>query len=367
MVLEEEPYIRGEYKGTSTSYVGYGIYNTKGKLYYYDGKIEGTTKAVYDIITEKEENTELNYNEDETILTLSTTITDVAQIGDTTYATIQEAIEAVGTDQTTIKILRNVTYTAQDTEIIIPNTKNIKLDLNGYKVTSSITEKVTQNEGILEIIDTSEGQTGTIVTNEETTIKNISGAQLTIRGGTIENRTKQAIYNEGEVVIAGGRVSSSMYGIYNAGNGNIEVRGGTVSSSRYGIYNSSTGNVTVNGGTVSSGGYGIYNSRTGNVTVNGGTVSSGSYGIYNSGNGNIEVSGGTVSSSSTSSYSYGIYNKGSGIITIGIKGDELLDQEKPTIKSKGGSLSLYVGYGIYNPQGTLRIYDGKIAGTTRGI
>ncbi len=395
IVLQEEPYIYGEYTGTSSSYVGYGIYNTKGKLYYYDGKLEGSTKAVYDIITEREENTELNYNEDETTLTLSTTITDVAQIGNTTYPTLQEAIETVGTEQTTIKLLRNVTYTSQDIEIIISGGKNIILDLNGYKITSAIPEQAIKNEGILEVIDTSEGQTGIITTTEETTVKNVEGAKLSISGGTIENRTTQSIHNQGELIIAKGTINGNINGIYNDGNGIVKVTGGTVSSSynygiynnnngsievtdgtvkgAYGIYNNGNGTVKVNGGIIDSNinsvySYGIYNNNNGNVRVTGGTVS-GRYGIYNYDNGTIEVTGGTVSSNSRiSGGSYGIYNCSTGNIIIGIKGDGQISQEEPYINGSYTSTSdSYISYGIYNKEGNLYYYDGKIEGSTRGI
>ena len=345
MVSQENPYVKGEYTGTSTSCVGYGIYNTKGKLYFYDGKIEGTTKAVYDTITEKEDNTEFKYNEDETILTLTTEVTPVAQIEETTYETLEEAINSIEGEQKTIKILRNVVYTLNDTSITIPVDKNIILDLNGYKITSAIPEKVIQNEGILEIIDTSENQTGSIVTSEEKTINNISGAKLTVSRGTIENRMKYAIYNEGELTIEGGTVSSSSYGIYNASAGNVTISGGTVSSSSYGIYNASAGNVTINGGTVSS-----------NSNIN-------SYGIYNESTGTIEVSRGTVSSNSEYT-SYGIYNKSTGTIIIGTKGDGIISQENPSITTTSTSSS---AYGIYNSKGTLKYYDGIIKTNTRSI
>ena len=379
IVLQDELDIKGEYTGTSAEYYGYGIYNIKGKLYYYDGKIEGTTKAVYDTITEREENTELNYNDDETILTLSTTVTGVAQIGDIIYSTLQEAIDAVGNKQTTIKILRNVTYTGQDSEILIPSTKNIILDLNGYKITSALPEKVIQNEGILEIIDTSENKTGTITTSEETTINNTEGAKLTITGGTIENRTKQSIYNKGEVIITGGTVSSSstgeIYGIYNASTEIIKITGGTVSGSStgkndddisesYGIYNESIGTIIIEEGTVSSSNssyssYGIYNYGAGTIKVTGGTVNSSvdnlirsnSYGIYNLNSGIVEITGGIVSGSNKgSSYSSsikGIYNNKGTIIVSG-----------GTVKGKW--------YGI-DSNGSLYYYGGKIQGIENAI
>ena len=374
MISQEEPNINAEYTGTTTGGVGYGIYNTKGKLYFYDGKIEGTTKAVYDTITEKEDNTEFNYNEDETILTLTTEATPVAQIEDTTYATLKEAINSVGEEQTTIKILRNVVYTINDTAITISSTKNIILDLNGYQITSSIPKMVIQNEGTLEIIDTSNEQTGNIVTNEEKTINNISGAKLVISGGTIENRTNYAIYNEGDAIIKKGIVKSSSsnsnndsYGIYNVATGNVSIIEGTVSSSTpygdYGIYNESTGTIEITGGVISKYSYGIYNYSTGSIKVTGGTISAIYYGIYNVSTGTIEMAGGTISSNDC-----GIYNKSTGPIIIGIKGTGGISQENPSITAtKPSSSSSFVTYGIYNPNGTLEYYDGVIKANTQSV
>ena len=407
LVSQEEPLITSE-----SSDVGYGIYNTQGNLYYYDGRIEGTTKAIYNFITEREENTELNYNEDETVVTLSTDLIDIAQIGDTTYKTLQEAIDAVGIGQATIKILRNVTYTVNDTKVVIPNNKNIIIDLNGYKISSSIEETFIQNEGILEILDTSENKTGHLTSNTETTIRNISGAKLTITGGTIENIKQTTIYNEGDLIINGGELinnigpasNSNSYVIYNNNMGNVEIISGLIDNNNYfkyngstnysnnyfGIFNNSTGFVKIVRGIVAThnlyyissrnNSYGIYNANSGNIKIDGGTIESinendytasknNCYGIYNVSSGNIELTTGTIfcSVNGGTSYSdsevYGIYNANIGIITIGKKEDEIFSKEKPIItvtyaKNQGDC----IGYGIYNPNGTLNYYDGKIQG-----
>ena len=401
VVSQENPYIEGTCTETSNSCVGYGIYNITGNLNFYDGKVKGTTKAVYEKITEKEENTEFNYNEDETILTLSTEQLPVAQIGDITYTDLQEAIDSVTEENTIIKILRNVTYTVDDSIITIPNTKNILLDLNGYKISSAILEKTIQNEGTLEIIDTNDNKTGLITTSEKTTIYNASGAELIISEGTIENRNSYAINNEGNLIIQGGTINSSntsgdTYGIYNMSNGTIEMKGGIINSNSYGsrndsygIYNDSIGNIKVIEGNINSNSdgvwsnsYGIYNANSGNIEITGGMINSYNddvwgdcYGVYNFSSGTIEIAGGIINSntninivSDSSSNSYGIYNTKNGTIIIGIKGNGIVTQEKTLIKAtRPSSLTNYVGYGIYNPKGTLYYYDGKIQGTDKAI
>ena len=390
IVAQDEPSIVGIISSRAENYEGYGIYNIKGEFYFYDGKIEETTKAVYGIITEKEENTEFNYNEDETVLTLSTEKLPIAQIDNITYTDLQEAINSVTEENTIIKILRNVTYTLNNTVITIPNNKDIILDLNGYKISSSISEKTIQNEGELEIIDTSQEKTGIITTNEETTIYNVQNAKLILTEGTIDNKNKFVILNEGEVVVRGGTINfnnrvehATGYGIYNKGNGNIIIEEGMINidnpenqSFSYGIYNVDKGNIRITGGTINcfseinGKAYGIYNNN-GNIIMQDGNItikSDNGYGIYNKNDGNVIIEKGTIDNSNDDNNKYGIYNNGTGSITIGKKGDGIISQEEPYIKGNyTGKLTNYSGYGIYNPKGTLYYYDGKIQGTNKAI
>ena len=188
---------------------------------------------------------------------------------------------------------------------------------------------------------------------------------MTIAGGTIENRTTQSIYNEGEFLIIGGTVSSSGtwgYGIYNANSGNVTVEGGTISATQtwsYGIYNSGNGSILIEEGVINSGEYGIYNASTGNITVEGGTIDS-DYGVYNASIGTVKILKGTI----ISTY-YGIHNASTGDIIIGTKEDGIVSQEEPYIK--GENTGTYNGYGIYNTKGKLYFYDGIIEGKTKAV
>lgn len=348
-ISEQNPYIKSIYTGTSSNQYGYAIYNTSGKFYFYDGKLEGSLKAVYTIITEREENTYLNYNEDETILTLTTELPNIAQVGDKLYTNLQTAINEVETDETVIKVLKNITYTSQDAVITIPSDKNIILDLNGYKITSAITDNAIQNEGRLKIIDTSENQTGKITTNEEKTIYNSEKATLIIAGGTIENTYKKAIENEGEITVESGTITTNnsviyeySYSIYNKNNGNINITGGDIiNNSMY--YN-----------------YGIFNAGSGKIKMTNGNITSisrsyDSYGtVYNASSGIIEIIGGVISSEGDGAK--GIVNRGSGDVIIGKKGDGIVSQEQPVITADG----LYGAVGIESSR--LFIYDGVIKG-----
>lgn len=370
-VSQEKPSIKAEHTGTSTDYTSYGIYNTTGKLYFYDGIIQGSTKALEDTITEYEDNTELNWQENDTILTLSTILTDVAQIGDVTYSTLEEAISAVGSSQATIKLLRNIMYQNTEETKTIPSDKNIILDLNGYKVTSTIENGIIENNGILEIIDTSEEKTGTLISTTEKVIKNNSSGILTISGGTIENRVNTAIENEGTLKIQDGIIEcsysneniNSKYAVYN--NGNIEILGGTVSSTGiYSIYNNDVNTINVIQGTVTGG---IYNNTTGTINILGGTINGKGYGIHNNDAGIINVSGGTVSAGNGYySNRYAIYNNGIGIVNIGVK-DGIISNASPIIRADYQTSTSYASCGVYNQSGTLNFYDGKLQGEVRGI
>ncbi len=140
------------------------------------------------------------------------------------------------------------------------------------------------------------GHSITFTSNSYINVGN-SGARLDIcdckGSGTISSSYNYAIRNVGTVIIKGGTVTGSDYGIYNgysSSGGNVTVTGGTVSGSDYGIYCVNNSNVTVSGGEV-IGGTGIRN-ESGTITVSGGTVtgSSGS-GISNLNGGTVKLSG----------------------------------------------------------------------------
>ena len=65
---------------------------------------------------------------------------DVAQIGETKYATLQEAVNAA--NDNTVKLLENVTE-----DINIPTGINVTLDLNGHKITNVSGHTITVEKG----------------------------------------------------------------------------------------------------------------------------------------------------------------------------------------------------------------------------
>lgn len=118
-------------------------------------------------------------------------VADVAKIGETTYASIQEAISAApsGT-QTTIKLLKDTKEA-----VTVGNNKNIIIDLDGKTLSNDGNKAVIENNGTLSIIN------GTITSNADTAAINNNAGNFTISSGEIiATGTRQAIY------ITGGRV-----------------------------------------------------------------------------------------------------------------------------------------------------------------
>lgn len=188
---------------------------------------------------------------------------DVAQIGETKYATLQEAVNAA--NDNTVKLLENVTE-----DINIPTGINVTLDLNGKTLTNK--------------------------TGEHTIIVE-NGATLTITGnGIVDNVShgKGAIVNSGEVTLNGGTFKrSAENGIYspygNGGNswytianyGTMEINtgvtvenaGGYSSMIRNGGEATADCNLTIRGGNFAGGINTVKNDSFGVLTINGGNFS----------------------------------------------------------------------------------------------
>ena len=207
----------------------YGIYKNeaRGKIYFYDGTIKGTTNAIYGSINEIEDKAEILINKSDgyEVATLTTDIQPVAQIGENTYKTLNEAISAVeGTGETTITILRDFQIMASQISSTIEEEKNIVIDLNGKNITSGL-ENTIINNGNLKITDSNTEKQGTITLNltgsnayisgivNETTGKIEINNNVTVIGKGLYSN---AINNKGEITI--NNVSLNSQGEY-ASNG----------------------------------------------------------------------------------------------------------------------------------------------------
>ena len=313
------------------------------------------------------------------------------------YSTLYDAFNAVANNQT-IKVLQNTTETYLVT--LASGKTGVKLDLNGKTITSS-NSLVLLNDGTLDIYNTS-STTGTIssdfaISNNGTlTLNGTSTANKIIIESTDADEGNRAIHNESEknltinnnvevrsingsnnaidnmgiIVITGGTVSGTDYGINNSSSGQLNISGSStqiIGTSSFGIYNSGTttinngtvtgstrginnvGILTINGGTI-TGTYGLYNTNSGTATINGGSITGSTYGIYNISTATATILGGTITSPNRGIYLY------AGTLTLGTK-DSTVSTSSPEINTTG----TYSKYGVYIRSGsTFNFYDGIV-------
>ena len=201
--------------------------------------------------------------------------TAAAKIGETEYATLEEAIEIAKTGDV-IVIIGNITTS----KITIAQDKQLTIDLNG-KTISTVSGNVFFNEGNLTITGK-----GTITSGSTYGVNNSNSGILTIDGADIN-----AIYNIGELTFKSGSINnahSGKHGIYSY-DAKLNIIDGTFHNSNWGnatIYIGGTTEATIDGGTFSIqrgqdvGGPWtsclIDANNTAQLTINGGTFNGGS-------------------------------------------------------------------------------------------
>ena len=196
----------------------------------------------------------------------------VAKIGETTYPTLQEAINAATEGETTTgELLANTTE-----DITIPAGKKVTLNLNGKTLTNKNSDTITVE----------------------------TGAELTIEGTvTVDNVThrKAALVNYGITVLKGGTYTRSKENPEN----NKDSAGG---NSYYTILNDKGGNMTIqNGVEVTNVGHFSSMIRNGGddksdavskLQINGGRFSGGINTVKNDAYGELTITGGSFSNTS---------------------------------------------------------------------
>ncbi len=221
--------------------------------------------------------------------------TAVAKIGDTPYASLQDAIDAAGETETTITLVDDVT---DITALNIASGKNIVLDLNGKTISTKIVgthykydkhDYAINNSGTLKINDSSTEGTGKISSRG---LDNYG--TLIINGGTYEASDSgggACVWNEdtGTLIINGGtfKVVNGLESGANSGNNDAVS-----------IYNDS-GKVTVTKGVFNSNGNVSYCiiSQGGEFTVtpekNEDVIVHGTKGAFGINGGTAVINGGT--------------------------------------------------------------------------
>ena len=339
-INETQPNIYGETNA---------IYNdliSTGKVKYYDGILIGNM-VIYGGINEIEDNTQIvvsTNSDNKEVAKLENVVAEesVVKVGDTTYPTLAEAVDAVKKEANEQSLIEAISDFTISKAVEIPEGTNIKIDLAGHEVITYGKGGITNN-GSLEIVDTSSAKNAEFI-----------------------SKIGIGITNKGTLVINGGSISSNVYGIYNYSSGNIVINDGVVTGKQSGVYNDRGQNakITINGGTINgTDNYGIYNYNSSNteIIVNNGEICgkySGMYDGTSSSSTVFSVAGGTIegiNSYGTNVY-YGTLNVTGGVITGKNKG---IYVSYGKVNMTDGTIS----NGIYNYGGTINIEGGKVEGT----
>lgn len=287
-----------------------------------------------------------------------------AQIGETKYATLQEAADAATAGQT-VKVLNDVDMTT-GSNLIVKAGKDIVLDMNGHSIKGANADyKNILVWGKLTLKDSKENSTGKIY------------AETPYQYGVYD---KPLVYvgSKGEFVMESGHIYSvipektadnGQFGIGAYDNSKVTINGGTVESGWYAIAGNGSGvqttTITINGGTlVSTSDYAIYHPQFGTLTINDGAVVYGAAGAIAMKRGNLVVNGGTMTSKGigdTGNWGDGTGNLGKAALnfcapygdvaatikggTITAEGDAVLIDAKPT---EGKTVTLAISGGTYS-------------------
>ena len=189
----------------------------------------------------------------------------VAQVGETKYATLQEAVNAA--NDNTVKLLENVTE-----DINIPTGINVTLDLNGHKITNVSGHTITVEKGGKLNISDSVG-TGVVDNTSHGKGAIVNSGEVTLNGGTFKRSAENGTYSPY------GNGGNSWYTIANYGTMEIntgvtvENAGGYSSMIRNGGDVTADCNLTIKGGNFTGGVNTVKNDSFGVLTINGGNFS----------------------------------------------------------------------------------------------
>ena len=287
-----------------------------------------------------------------------------AQVGETKYATLQEAANAAAAGQT-VKVLNDVDMT-KDGNLTVNVGKDIVLDMNGHSIKGANADyKNIMVKGKLTLKDSKENSTGKIY------------AETPYQYGVYD---KPLVYvgSKGEFMMESGHIYSvipektadnGQFGIGAYDNSKVTINGGTVESGWYALAGNGSGvqttAITINGGTlVSTSDYAIYHPQFGTLTINDGAVVYGAAGAIAMKRGNLVVNGGTLTSKGigdTGNWGDGTGNLGKAALnfcapygdvaatikggTITAEGDAVLIDAKPT---EGKTVTLAIEGGTYS-------------------
>lgn len=217
---------------------------------------------------------------------------DVAQIGETKYATLQKAVNVA--NDNTVKLLENVTE-----DIKIPTGINVTLDLNGHKITNVSGHTITVEKGGKLNISDSVG-TGVVDNTSHGKGAIVNSGEVTLNGGTFKRSAENGTYSPY------GNGGNSWYTIANYGTMEIntgvtvENDGGYSSMIRNGGEATADCNLTIRGGNFTGGINTVKNDLFGVLTINGGNFSNNAQYVIMNWN-KAEITAGTFQTLDTTS------------------------------------------------------------------
>ena len=297
-----------------------------------------------------------------------------AQVGETKYATLQEAADAATAGQT-VTLIHDVDMTPLNGNRIlrgieIGEGKDVVLDMNGHSIlgVNANGGNIQVTSGKLTLKDSKENSTGRIYTE----------TQYAVSGSSFVYSTPIINVTDGEFVMESGHIytvipektaDNGQYGVGAWGSSKVTINGGTIESGWYAIAGNGSETksttITINGGTlVSTSDYAIYHPQFGTLTINDGAVVYGAAGAIAMKRGNLVVNGGTLTSKGVGDT--GTWGDGTGLLgnaalnfckpfgdvtatikggTITAEGDAVLIDAQPT---EGKTVTLAIEGGTYS-------------------
>ena len=217
-----------------------------------------------------------------------------AQVGETKYATLQEAADAAAAGQT-VTVLNDVDMTT-DGNLTVNEGKDIVLDMNGHSIKgANANNKNILVRGKLTLKDSKENSTGKIY-SEDPYKSGVDKALIYVDGNG------EFVMESGHInTVLPNSVANGQFAIGAFENCKVTINGGTIE----GGYSAITGfgdpddntTITINGGTlICPMDYAIYHPLPGKLTINEGATIYGGAGAICMKSGELEINGGTLTS-----------------------------------------------------------------------
>ena len=288
--------------------------------------------------------------------------THYAQVGETKYATLQEAANAATAGQT-VTVLNDVDMTT-DGNLTVYAGKDIVLDMNGHSIKgANANNKNILVRGKLTLKDSKENSTGKIYSEDpyktgvdKALIYVADNGEFVMESGHINTVLPNSVdngqfaigaFDNCKVTIKGGTIEGGYSAITGFGDPNdnttITINGGTlICPMDYAIYHPQPGKLTINEGATIYGGGGAICMRRGELEINGGVLTSkggGNTGSWGDGTGNMHNAALNFSR---------LY----GDVTATIKGGTITAEDDATLidaqPTEGKTLSLAISGGTFS-------------------